>query len=197
MKNKILFYAMLFIASMFSVQLNAQLKVGTTGNVCVHFSSDTITPTSWLSVGSRGRTDATFSVTNDGYQVSNTHYGIHSLVTNMVYPTVNYGVYGKSEGRSRTKIGIGGEAAEGQYSTSKSYGVYGVTHTNLTSGYYYGVYGVALPNQSGNGYGAGIFGTNQNGEVYLSDRYADIFMDRHTSTEISMPPITTTLLTLV
>lgn len=175
MKNKILLGAIMLIACAYSQLASAQLKIGDNGNVCIHFASDTITPISWLSVGSKGRTDATFTVTNNGFQVANTHYGIHSHVTNNVYPTTLYGIYGQSSGRSLTKIGVGGEAAAGQYSTSKSYGIYGVVHTNLTSGYYYGVYGAALPNQTGNGYGAGIFGTNQSGEVLLSNRYAGYF----------------------
>lgn len=173
MKNKTLFGAMLCLAC--TVSMNAQLRVINNGNVGIHLA-DTVTPLSQLAIGNGGINNASLSVYKNGLLTGETYYGQYSYVTTSVYNATEYAFSGVCRGKALTKIGIAGDVTGGINSQARSYGVFGAT-SGSTSGYNYGVYGLLKTGNSTH-YGAGVFGSNEEGEIPAVERLAGYFRGR-------------------
>ena len=173
-KNKILFVAMLFIACLFSSQLNAQLKVADTGNVGIALSDET-TPLSNLSIGGPGWANAKLSVNRIGNTSAGDCFGIYSFINGT---TANYwraAVAGVANAIGGNVIGVRGEVLPANPNSSPGaymYGVYGMAG-GANSWRNFGVYGFL--NTGDLTKGAGVYGTNSNVISALSARYAGYF----------------------
>ncbi len=107
MKNKILFVAMFFVASMFSSQLYAQLKIAENGNVGI--KTGNYVPQSNLTIGATtGLSSAKLYVYDSGVGLSH-RYGIYSSF-NCGNGGGKYAVYGYCTGSGGSVVGVKGEA---------------------------------------------------------------------------------------
>ena len=170
MKNKLHFFAMLFIACSFSILVNAQLKVADNGNVGICVGNNT--PASNLTVGSTaGLANAKIYVTWTGNS-SGTRYGVYSSLVWGQASNTKYAIYGLSQALGGTIAGVKGEASStnGSSASITAYGVYG-TAGNANNGKNYGVYGELKSGSNG----AGVFGTNTTTLPTISSRYAGYF----------------------
>ena len=168
MRTKVLFVAMLFVASMFSSQLNAQLKIAENGNVGI--KTGNYVPQSNLTIGAAtGLSSAKLYVYDSGVGVSH-QYGIYSSF-NCRNGGGKYAVYGYCTGSGGSVVGVKGEAMVDSDISVPTIGVYGIGRGSNT-GKNYGVFGTL---KSGSDNGAGIYGTSD--EVYqqITNRYAGYF----------------------
>ena len=168
MRTKVLFVAMLFVASMFSSQLNAQLKIAENGNVGI--KTGTYVPHSNLTIGATtGLTSAKLYVYDSGVGVSH-QYGIYSSF-NCRNGGGKYAVYGYCTGSGGSVVGVKGEAMVDSNIGVPTIGIYGIGRGSNT-GKNYGVFGTL---KNGNDYGAGVFGTTDEIAQQISGRYAGYF----------------------
>lgn len=168
----------LLLVSVCSYTLNAQLVISPSGNVGIGLPDTTMQPLSQLSVGQTGLVRAGVyvnvpSINDSPYE---NWYTIYSKVNAKATPKWNYSYYGVAEGSSSSDrlVGVCGIAdRQNVASSGRSYGVWGEAGKS-TSGWNYGVCGFL---NSGQEYGAGIFGgiTHYSTECYVPGRYAGFF----------------------
>ena len=168
MKNKILFYAMLFIASMFSVQLNAQLEVLTSGDVKVSKN---------IAVGTNIETYTGLNLYKWGPTNSTTTYGIKSFIKMPACPIYSfYGIYAVADALNATSVhypqpivGVYGTAKKGEDIATFAAGVAGVAHHRGGIGVYGGI-NVLLTSLPANAKYAGYFnGTTKVNGTLIAD----------------------------
>ena len=169
-KNKILVAAMLVVASMFSIHVSAQLKVGSNGNVSVH-NPGTTDALSYLSIGGTGLSNAKLYVYGTG-SAGGDQYGVYSYLSWGMVANWKYAVYGLSKATGGNMVGVKGEASPiNNSSSTATYGVYGLAG-GANSGKNYGVFGLL---QSGSYNGTGVYGSNSTTVPTISARYAGYF----------------------
>lgn len=176
MKNKILLFFLLIIASSSVSTMNAQLKVSENGNVGIHLNSS-ITPASMLAIGDSGAHNTSVYVLKNALNSSGIHYGLYSKTTNQTGNATLYAIYGTATGMAKSRIGVAGEVNAGTNSSFKTYGVFGSAGASgTTPKYNYGVYGLLKEAASGqSGSGAGIYGANESTLSLISGSYAGFF----------------------
>ncbi len=178
MKNKILLFFLLFVASSGVSIMNAQLKIAENGKVGISLSGTT-TPLSTLSIGGEGLENARLYVKNaSANAITSDKYGIFSYINlGTVVPTWwQYGIYGQCGGSGGHKVGVYGMAVTTTHVNApmETYGVYGIAG-GANNGKNYGVFGKLQLSASA---GAGVFGTNTDTIQVLSYRYAGYFRGR-------------------
>ena len=170
MKNKILFFAMLFMACSFSISVNAQLKVAPNGNVGIHSGDNT--PLCHLAIGPTAGLSNTRVFVSQSGTASGDYYGLFSSIYWATNGGWKYGIMGVSRAQVGVAVGVKGDATPVEDNTSvDSYGIYGKAGGGST-GKNYGVFGEL---KSGSQNGAGVYGTNDGIAQALSARYAGFF----------------------
>lgn len=140
MKSKSILSTMLILACTFSMHVNAQLEVQTSGNVKASKS---------LSVGTTPENDIALNVYKVVPYNTTTTYGIKSKVTMPPSYNVNYslyGIYGSVDGHEATTIqspqpiiGVYGRARKNENLAMLSAGVAGITNWRSGVGVYGGI----------------------------------------------------------
>lgn len=158
MKTQVLCIAMFIIASMFSVQLSAQLKVNTDGNVDV---------TGKMAIGTTPDSYTSLNILHTS-TTTTPYYGIRSQVnTNYTMPTSSiYAIYGYANTTASTSnypiqsvVGVFGKAFR-HYALSNTFaaGVAGLTHSYGGIGVYGAIsYTMELPTSFNGSTYAGYF----------------------------------------
>lgn len=144
MKTKI--YLLILIFSSIAINVNAQFKISTGGNVAIASSP---TPNDWTKVG------ISFSSTSSSSSNNYALYNVNTPTTTHInyYGIFSSSVYSSAQSYSRT-IGIYGQAG------------------NATNGYNYGVAGFLTGSQQG----AGVYGaTSGNGYMSTTGSWAGFF----------------------
>lgn len=169
MKHTFFIGAMMLVFSFGVQNVHAQLKVSENGNVGIHAGSGS--PLSYLSVGGAGLSNSKLYVYGSG-TASGDQYGVYSYLSWGTVANWKYSVYGLSKGINGSMVGVKGEAAPiNTSSTAATYGVYGIAG-GTNNGKNYGVYGLL---KSGSSNGTGIYGTNSTTIPTISARYAGYF----------------------
>ena len=174
MKTRFWTFTMLFIISMFSVDIYAQLMIADNGNVGIKCSA----PLSKLSIGANGLSNARLYVYSSlvGNTGSGSQYGIYSSFVSGTHNDGKFAVMGYCKGLSGYMVGVKGEAAPSNTNLNPNvttYGVYGIAG-NANNGKNYGVYGT-LRDPSTYPNGAGVCGTTDKSTPAISGRYAGYF----------------------
>jgi hypothetical protein len=161
MKN---LFIILICITISTLDVNAQLKVASTGKVGVNIGTNT--PLSNLSINSVGNTNTALWVKGATYGIFAERSGtsgdswIYSILGNA---PVAYGKY---------NIGIRGQSYATSPNGGRAWGVLGIAG-NATGGRNYGVFGTTY----GTDNGAGIVGTtNSNFDVAVPGKYAGYFV---------------------
>ena len=177
MKHKLFLCAAVLTACAFSMKVNAQMYIGSTGKVAIGVS-DSNEPLSQLSVGSVGNANAELSVYKNG-TYSGTQYGIMSHLDLNPHSGTISSIAGKCTGGATHMIGVYGESLadnaliafpSGAIIWPTVYGVYGIAGGSTRENF--GVYGTLKDNVTA---GAGVFGTINGIEPILNERYAGYF----------------------
>lgn len=171
--RKQLFIGAMLIGLCFTVQnANAQLTVADNGNVGIHLA-DNVNPLSKLAIGGAGNANTKIYVQESGSGGGN-QIGVYSYLSWGTANNWKYALYGYSRGIGGQMVGVRGKAEPAntnQNANVQTYGIYGVAG-GANYGQNYGVFGLL---QSGDAYGAGVYGTNDGTAQTLSARFAGFF----------------------
>ena len=164
--------AILIIVCMFSQIVSAQLKINSVGNVGIGLGTN-VEPASLLSIGNAGLSSSKVYIYSQGHNEGGDRYGIYSRMSWGATNGCKYAVYGFSQAHNGSQIGVKGEASaiSSNYRNVNTYGVYGSAGGG-NYGRNYGVYGMLL---TGDQYGSGVYGTNDDTPEPLTSRYAGYF----------------------
>lgn len=180
MKIRIFLSVALMIAGIFSMNVNAQLKVESTGKVGIGIG-ELEEPVSQLAIGGVGNANTRLFLSSEEGTMTANQYGISSAMNMTLYDVIMCSIEGKANGVAKTLIGIRGEAIASSGIVglpgnmgcqNSSIGVYGIAGGSIRDNY--GVLGTL---QANGGKGAGIFGSSDGGagEFQMDGRYAGYF----------------------
>lgn len=161
MKNSTI---LLLCISLIALNVNAQLKVASTGKAGVNIGTNT--PLSNLSVNAVGNS-------NTALWVTGATIGIYAERSGTPGETWIYSVLSNAPvAASRYNVGLRGQSYAASPNSGRAWGVLGIAG-NSTTGRNYGVYGTTY----GSGNGAGIVGTtNNNLDIAVPGVYAGYFV---------------------
>ena len=172
MRKSFFFGAMLCLACTVSIQVNAQIKVASTGKVGIKISG-TADPLANLSIGGAGIANTALYTTFSA-NPNSSGYGIYSTLSGGMSDAWKYSIAGISKANRGLIVGVKGDASSittTSLQIARMYGIYGIAG-GATNGKNYGVYGIL---QTGSSNGAGVFGSNNDTIQTLSARYAGYF----------------------
>lgn len=133
MKNKLLFSTLLFVACTLSINVNAQLKVETSGDVVL---SKTLKVSKEMAVGANANENIALNIYKMGTFNAEPTYGIVSNVKLPQYPVYTlYGIYADANALNATAVyypypivGVYGTFKKGEGLATFAAGVAGVAH---------------------------------------------------------------------